>query len=310
MKKYKSSWLLILLIILFMSGCETNQQQQDEFSFEDVHSGTDGLLMSFYPNAPPIELGEDEDFQVILSLNNHGASDIKNGIIRLITEDYVTLKDQSDKKTYDISGKNKFDLTGETKPIKFSLKSNKIENQSQIQKTTIIATACYQYSTLAKVNVCIDPDYLNVDNYNQHKVCTVQSHSLGSEGAPVEVSLIEPKFSSSEGKVKPSYLIHVKNVGQGQIIKQDEIEDVCSSSPLKKDSFNTVYIKAKLGTADMDCKGNNKDNSIHLSDGEGFTKCSLPQPLDSTSPYTSFLQIQLDYGYTESISTFINIKSS
>jgi len=307
MKKELKLSIIMIMLIIFLNGCDTgNNNQQDEFSFENVHSGTDGLLMSFFPNAPPSEVTEQEDFQVILSLNNHGASDIKGGILRLITEDYVKL--QEDKKTFDLQGKNKFDLNGETKPISFSLTSNNIENQSQAQQTSIIAVACYQYSTLVKENVCVDADYLNLNNY-QNKVCTVQSHSLSSEGGPVEVSLIEPKFASKEGKIKPVYIVHIRNAGQGQVIKLEDVEKVCTSSPLKKDSFNTVYIKAKLGLKDLDCKGNDKDNSIHISDGEGIAKCSMQQTIENTPPYTSILQIELDYGYTESISTTVNIKA-
>src|SRR3989338_6691109 len=52
----------------------------------------------------------------------------------------------------------------------------------------ILATACYPYATKAGPNVCIDP--IPFDD-KQKKVCSIGSHTLSSQGAPIAVTKMD-----------------------------------------------------------------------------------------------------------------------
>ncbi len=298
--------LALVLIIFLLASCTPDNQERKTPTFNDVHSGTDGLVMSFSDKTTfSSDIAEDSEFKTVIELKNKGASDIKNGKIAIITDSY--LQPEESIKSFDLQGKSVYNLNGEDTSEVFTIKAKKLDEQSQSQEASIIAIACYDYKTEVRTDVCIDYDYLNLNLNNINKVCTVKEHKMGSEGGPVEVTDIKPAFENSGNQLKLKYIITIRNAGSGMVTKPGDAYSVCNAGS-GKTSFNLLETKAKLGINELDCKDISGDKDIHLEDGTGKAVCVLQKPIPKQAPYLTTLQIELLYGYTQTLQKNILIR--
>ncbi len=300
--------LALLIIILLLASCTAENQNKKTPTFEDVHSGREGLVMSFSDKksySTDSDIPEGSNFKEVIELKNSGAADIKNGKIAIITDSYLQPEDSQ--KSFDLQGKSIFNLKGEDTAVVFSLKAKKLDEQSQSQEASIIVIACYDYKTEVRTDVCIDYDYLNLNLNNINKVCTVKEHKMGSEGGPVEVTNIKPAFESSGNQLKLKYIITIRNAGAGMVTKPGNADSMCSAGS-DKTTFNTLEIKAKLGINELDCKDISGDNDIHLEDDIGKAVCILQNPVSEQAPYLTTLKIELLYGYVQTLQKKILIR--
>jgi len=320
--------------LLLLAGCSSgpgkNSGGKDmsaklPFAYAAVHSGTEGIKIEFLPNAPPSELlapfksGSSYPFKAALKLSNKGAFDVEDGWVVLTSEeDYMKL--DSFKTAFSLKGKSIFNpggdsgievFDGSTKPFR--------EGQSEKHKSIIVlATLCYKYRTDVKTDVCIDTDVLGMSQ--KKKVCSVKDVSLsGGQGAPVAVTKIEAKiFPEGSGEriafVKPQYVIHIKNTGDGEVLNPSaDMSSACSSelvSNRDSDAFKKIWniatVSASLSGKELVCS----PNPIRLRAKEDFVRCSLrdEDKIDANIPsYTAPLTITFNYGYTTTISKEVTV---
>ncbi len=343
--KINKNLILIIgiLILLVLVGCNMNGGGDRPITDVDVRKGTEGLVMGFTKNAPPervFERSKDESsgiFPVGVELKNKGASDIENGILVFgFEKDYVDVADASgqledsgckelngesinyEKCGFDIKGKSIFNLEGDEEFIRINAQTKKIGAQSETQPSTILATACYQYNTSFGSSVCVDTDVYGIRKGK--KACNIVDLQFSEgQGAPVTITKVETRMlPSEEDKIKPHFLIHVENKGNGEVINPEKdkedpniyiYEKACTSKPLKYTDFNTLKVNAWLSGVKLEC--NADDDLVRLKDKEDIIRCTLEEQggiPSNRDAYTAPLKVELEYGYTFTISKDIIIE--
>lgn len=324
----------------------------------DVRKGVQGLTMEFLKNAPPESVfeGSDEDdgtgiFPIAVELSNKGAHDIKptdityknegGGDVEAIIsptlvfgfeKTYVDFDSASKQKLiaegvmddkgkikFDIEGKSVFNPFGDDEFITINAKAKRIGEQSEKQPSTILATTCYPYKTIFGTSVCIDTDIYGISQ--GQKACSITDLNFGEgQGAPVTITKVETRMlPQGENKIKPLFLIHIENKGNGEVIKLSETEKACTKESLDYKDFNTVIISATLSGNQLDCRiekvGEPEPAEIRLREKKGIVRCTLEPINDKVElidtgrdAYVSPLSIELDYGYTFTISKDIIIE--
>ena len=307
---------ILFITALLITGCQS--QQSNIITYVDIYKGTDGLDMNFLPNAPPKEVYSNEDFIAGVQLENKGAFNIgeSEGYLSFVIEDdYMEIVGQEDEKIlFELEGKSSFNPKGtkDTKTIK--LKAKDVDTQSESHTSLVTVSACYKYKTTLGIEACVDADVYDLTQ--KIKACDTQDQTFSGQGAPVTITKIETRMlpHEDENKVKPSFMIYIKNKGNGEVVKGDSVEKACSSETLSHEAFNTIYANAKLSNQPLDCSpkeiqgSETKEGYIRLKDKEDFIRCTLTDGiLKNKGTYITPLTIDLDYGYTLSASKEVKI---
>jgi len=236
------------------------------------------------------------------------------------------LTNERARKNIEIKGKSIFSPNGDQELITINARTKKIGAQSETQPSTILATACYPYKTIFGASVCIDTDIYGTRRGK--KVCrTGELKFSEGQGAPVAITKIETRMLPQDKDfVKPHFLIHIENKGNGEVVNLSNTEQACTSERLDYRAFNTIRINATLSGQLLDCRINKEDPEaeppppapavIRLRDKEYILRCTLEKIGDevedlieiSRDAYTAPLRIELDYGYTFTISKDIIIE--
>lgn len=314
------------MIILFIAGC--NFSREGPITATDIYKGQDGLLMNFLENAPPAEVFEDSPFRVYVELENRGAFDILDGYLALgLEDDYMSINrgwsdlepsriEAVDEKhvIFDLNGKSLENSLGEENIITVIVDALKIkEEQSERHTSDVLMTACYEYQTKAAPTVCVDTNIYELKPVE--KSCTVKDVDLTSQGAPLAVTLVEVEMLPEENKIKPHFLIHIENKGNGEVVRKGKIEQACYSGELDYSDTNIVYVEAFLSDKQLNCEPKKENDDlksiVKLKDKKAIARCFTKDD-DAISKeegtYTTPLKITLDYGYTFTISKSVTIK--
>ncbi len=313
--------IALLFLLMFASGCGSigGGEGKIPFSYEAIHTGTDGVRINFLANAPPSELlapSKEGDlgypFRIGLNVNNKGASPVENGWLAVTAEaDYLQLDDF--KRSFSLDGKSILNPGGSTSIEIFNgMTKNFKEGQAEKYMATILATSCYKYNTEFKSDVCVDTDVLDLKR--KERICSIRTITSGSQGAPVAVFSVETKMFPEGGSdriafVKPQFVIGIRNVGDGYVVNPElDMASVCSSELVanrNSDSFRTAWnimtVSAKLSDKELTCF----PNPVKLRESDNFVRCSLKDgdKIDANIPsYMSPLTITLTYGYTSTVS--------
>lgn len=325
--------LLTAFIVISLAGCGTMSSGPGSIATIKVHTGTEGLEFSFMEQSPPGEVYVGDRFPLTLEFHNKGAYDIKKGVFVIGAEsDYITVPSEYKDKPvrFDLFGRSLYDPIGGMDRKTIILTSRYLDPQSETHTTTIAVTACYPYKTEATVQVCIDTDIYN--KRQTEKVCSGDTLSLGTmqketqkvvpngQGAPIAISKIEQKMmmhNESDELVVPRFLIYVKNMRNGLPVNIDGYDRACESTGLSMKSWNVVSAKVYLSdrsiqldcTPKLDYNSADKTGHIKLEKQEDFIRCTLPEGIPTTfGAYTSPLMIDLEYGYTFTISKNVLIR--
>ena len=334
-----------ILSLLVITGCDGGKKR-DSLTDADIRKGTDGLTMEFLQNAPPLNVFEGGSFPISLKIKNIGAFDIgdnpdtkniveQSGIVVLGFEK-ASVDIKNPEIDVNISGKSIFNQKGDEDVKSVNADAKKIGGQSETMPSTIFATACYPYKTILDASVCIDTDVIG--QRRGQKACTIKELDFGDgQGAPLAITKIETrmlpqdKTPPDKSTIKPHFIIHIKNSGNGQVIRREAktedgkppvniLERVCSSEPLsymKGKDFNTFNVKATLSGVILDCTPDDKINpgvtEARLKDKEDMIRCTYEDSKGNgidieLDAYTAPLKIELDYGYTFTISKNIIIE--
>jgi hypothetical protein len=302
---------IILVLSLFLISCGGTSTTDPRDVYDKIHSGTTGLDIGFFDNSPPKEVLENQGFKGVVVIENIGGFDVSEGILKIVVDDYLVPISNDLSKNFNLPGKSEYNLQGDQILEVYNFKGLIFENLSQTHESEIVAVICYDYKTEMREEVCIDPDFFNIDTPSNEKVCTVDPKNTGSQGGPVEVSRIEPKFVATGSEIYPSYLIYVNNVGNGEVLKPGTKDKACDSKGLGDDSWNIVHVEAELGGDKLNCspKDENGNSYVNLIYGEDFLKCTSNKILEnSNKPYVTLLNVNLTYGYTNSVSKLVKIK--
>lgn len=308
MKKY----MMILALLIFIAACAS--QTDNNYKFEDVYKGVEGLRFSFLTNAPPREVYDESPLQIIVNLENKGAANIEHGILAISLEkDYYAPQDFA-KREINLYGRNIHMRYGDQKREVYSITEAKIpETQSESHKTQIYVTACYQYQTTLKTDVCIDTDVYNLKE--RTRSCRVSDYySSSGQGAPVAITRIEETMlPEGENQIRPSYKIYVRNQGNGEVVLPDKISEACGAT-LGEDVLNKIKVKNiklsvySLEKGDFKCNPAQEGTVMTLRESEDFIICELKNGISTdVSSFMTGLEVDLEYGYTETISKEVKI---
>lgn len=293
---------LFLTLSMLLTGCGMPNRVGrgvDDFNF---HTGTQGLQLRLLPGNPPQRLYSGDPLNVLVEFTNKGAYNIEDGRLYLSGYDREYLVfDRDQFLGFQAEGKSELNPEGIISEIaEFKDPAVSMPPETDRFKQIVKATACYSYKTFASPMICIDPDPLNIDP--EDKVCQVQNVGMNSQGAPVAVKQVE--VDSARGRVQ--FKIHVQNVGGGTVIESREGYvpiDRCHAL-LQRDEIDKVEIYAYLSQDRvLDCK----PNLIRLTNGRGFAFCSYTGLDTESEAYLTALNIELSYGYRNSIATSMDI---
>ena len=325
---------LFLFLLIIISGCKGKKDVQK--AIDEVRTGTEGLKLSFLPNAPPekIHVGQEEknEFDVELELKNKGAYPQPNegvGGVGLVGKVYLSGYDpkiirfeSKDGKSGDLSamaleGRSTLNPNGGQDILSFKGIVDANNLNVERYEPTLLATACYNYFTVAGPPVCIDPNPYST--IKEKKVCEIKPITLSSQGAPIAVTKIDEEAFAT----KTTFRITIKNVGNGDVIKYQRTDKCDPSTDVKlvREDIDKVYVQnIRIANRDLRCgpfaestlAGAFKGTAgfIRLINGEGAIICDLPKEdyKESNTAYTTPLNIVLAYAYRNTVERKMQIR--
>ncbi|MBI3035752.1 hypothetical protein HYY71_05515 [Candidatus Woesearchaeota archaeon] len=336
---------LFLFLLILTAGCKltgktgTSKDSKSAKSIEDIRVGTQGIIMSFLPNAPPERIyveqnapTESSSFDVVLELRNKGAypqpdEPVKPaaefaGLGKLYLSGFDNKIIKLDKNSIDLNpialeGKSTINPNGGQDIIEFKASIDSSSLNVERYEPTLLATVCYAYHTVAGPSVCIDPNPYSV--VKEKKVCEIKPLTFPSQGAPIAITRIDEEAFTT----KTQFKITIKNVGGGDVLRRGPSEEVfakCDPSGDKKigrEDIDKVYLQeVKISNKELQCgpyaeglvKG--LQGYVRLINGEGFVICELPKEeyTNKATAYTTPIKITLAYGYRTTAERKLQIK--
>lgn len=327
-KKNKNFALLLFVLIIFIVGCRPPTSSGGS-TVSGYSEGTDGLVMNFLAGTPPSKMYMDEsglEIPITVEVRNKGShpqsddtSWSNGGVIFISGYDQSMistwkLEDEDMEPSINLNelgdvleGKSVNNPEGGYDLLEFTANLDFGSLNSEIYNPTFLVTACYDYKTVAGPNVCIDPTPFSTAQ--KKKVCSIGDISLKNQGAPIAITKVESTALSNSIQFK----IHFKNVGKGDVIAIDLLDRCSGTENLERRHMDVVRVdKVQIGNENLEC-GQLLDVEKHqdyarLIDGEGFIVCNLKNyKTEIGSEYTTPLNIELVYGYRNSISQSMEI---
>ena len=285
--------IAILCIILFLASCTTTSTGTVK---EDYRTGTEALAIAFETNQPPTKQYDTEGFNVLLSIKNKGAADVGGPMDKIYLSGFdpqiITGIPTTGKNIQHLKGKDAFrPQQGDENALAFTGTISRLRTDSY--PVRIMATACYQYETIASPIVCVDPSPF--DTTTREKPCTPTNVALSSQGAPVSVTAVEVEPRPG----KTGLRIKIKNVGGGDAFKAEALQ---KCNPYDQKGLEYSEIDHVL-LADISIGGQSitqtcrplENGYIRLTNGAGEVYCDYA-PIGNTA-YSTPLTINLKYGY-------------
>jgi hypothetical protein len=310
MESMKKSVLAVLLLILLVACAGGRKAEKPQPT--DFRTGTQGLVMRFVPNLPPPRIFDREPFNAMLELENKGTSPLGAPTDRIYLSGFdnsiITGINTYGEQIPLMEGRGPFMPQGAVDTVSFrgtvqSLSAKRIDKY----QPTILATACYNYETIASAQVCIDPNPYAPTSVQ--KVCIPSTVSTGSQGAPIAVTGVE--VDPSPGRTR--FTIRISNVGGGDVFRfGPQYMDSCSpyNPGLSFDEIDFLQV-AEVGVSDVSiretCKPLDNSQHIRLTNGQATLFCEYTS-MREQSPYLTPLNIILRYGYRQSIAKPLEIR--
>ena len=338
-QKHYLQTLIILLLLFVLSACSPGPTS-------NVFTGTQGLELSFVTGFPEREVYELDPLPVAMIIRNQGTYDLVDDQL-LVTWSYnplyIALPESSNSGLLDTMGgltpqQSTSSLGGTTRPIpqgqilygrspnfpegdetyveEYGLLANPIAGTRQAPTTTITAVACYEYETLLAREVCVDVDsFLRT---GREQACTGRDLNTGTQGAPIAFTSIEVRAhpitagAGFQGGVRPEFLVHVRNVGQGAVIAppQESLTSACSLQDLSPEESGAVRVEGSIFNLPLSCN----PGVVRLREGQGVTRCSIPEEhLDNPAlaiqqNVIAVMELRASYVYRDSLSADVTIK--
>jgi len=298
--------ITLIVVFLLVAGQACPRGGREDVVESRYRVGSEGLVLDFMRNMPPTKIYDLDELRIGVEISNRGAYPDSAGgkdlvgklYLRGFDPNYIVF-DEGDWQEIDrrLFGKDQYNPEGGYELISFTSSTIELPGCIESYRPTLLATACYEYQTIANPVVCIDPNPYSTEV--RERVCTIHDVSLGSQGAPVAVTRVEEAVM----KDKIQFKIYVQNVGGGLVVDIDQLNS-CPGN-LDYTNLNKVDFSGEIsGEALFDCRPD--DYEIDLYDNSGFIICYASKPA-SGDAYETPLKIQLDYGYMSSISRQVEI---
>jgi len=300
----KSVCIAFLAILIACTATQTTEEPRPV----DFRTGTEGLRMNFVPNLPPFEMLDQQTYQAMIQVENKGTWPLgPDDTVYISGFDPGIIQADQGKNIPPLEGRGPFLPQGGINTVTFNLNIPDIgAKRVDRYDPTILATACYDYTTIASAQVCLDPNPYAPTSIQ--KVCQPTSVATGSQGAPIAITNVDVQASPGITRFR----IDIANVGGGDVFKE-ELKSKCS--PYKEgfrfDEIDYVTL-SDIGVSDSDimssCKPlDTRTGNIRLTDGRATLYCETSF-FASNNAYLTPLTIQLSYGYRQSIAHRVSIR--
>ncbi len=309
MKKESAVFCILVMTLLILSACEGLQFGSSAEFNPEVHTGSEGLRVEILKNTPPTEIYEDEQFKVVVRLINKGAYAINDGVVSLTYEkEFVDLLNDR-KKTFDLKGKDVYNMWDDEELAVFDLRSKLLDKMSEIHTSLLLLTNCYDYETIASFQACIDTNIYKTRPVGE-EVCSVKDLTSSGQGGPLVITRVEQDISGGE-YIIPHFKIYIRNKGNGEVIRYGKKEEACSSVGIVGDDYNVIDLvnvelsNYKLSDGDIKCS----PELIKLKDREVMIRCYLDRNVikNNDPSFVTSLKIHLRYSYTETEAMLMDI---
>ncbi len=307
LKKMRKKGVLAAVVVLaaiLVYGCggrtpENAQQVSAVTSF--VRSGTFGLDMKYTQNFPPPQIFDTSDLVVLVELRNLGSFDLSGNkcFVQLGGFDPAIIRGVNARQLCgEMPGKSVFNTNGGFGTIEFKSSNMLLPRDVDRYKPNLVATACYEYQTIASPQVCVDPKFFELTS--QQKACNVRDVGLGGgQGAPVAVTFVNVDMAGS----KAIFEIDISNVGGGRVVSPRASLARCPIG-LKYDDFDEVRYKVEVSGGRM-IQCTPKDFIARLTNNRGKIFCTFD--VGNTQAYETPLRIELNYNYMQSLQKTVGI---
>jgi len=292
----------MLLLTLFITSCK----KEGAVVTYDYRKGTEGIEMRFLQSTQRDQIYVGDEFNAMITVENKGAP-------LEPTEVFIVLSGPSPYTNIPVGeytsilleGKSALFPQGGFGTVSFGPTYNiQVPSpEADYYKTNLMATACYDYRTLASENVCIDPNPYRSVQLMQSCTPQEQISVSGGQGGPVAVTGIEEHLSTE----RVNFIITIKNMGTGAVFDPYGLND-CINGDIYYTDLNKVYYRVDLG-GDFygDCYPANSVVPLG-DDGSGMISCTFDLGYAQTNnAYMDQLSVELEYGYTTSIQKPIEI---
>ncbi|MBI2136618.1 hypothetical protein HYU06_06110 [Candidatus Woesearchaeota archaeon] len=307
--------LVLIVFLLILTGCREgtglfsgkNPKQDTAVARERIYTGTEGLVIRFMPNLPPAEIYDTASIQIIAEVRNKGTDKIETAKFYLSGYDTGIIQNIDNfKELNNLEPKSEFLPDGGYDTVSFGSFGNiRVPKGADEYNPRFVLSSCYDYKTLATPIVCIDPNKQN-PAIKEKGACQMQSVSVGGTGAPVAVDRVSLDSTIDRAFVR----IEISNVGKGQVLSNNAIGQKCPYKLGFEDLDEITYSITLSGIPPTKCSpdlGKQGKPAIKLGDGRAIITCEFPVARENRFAYSTPLQIELNYGYTESIYTDVRI---
>lgn len=298
---------LILTLLTLLLGCSGVNNSSSSPTTENYRRGTQGIDMSFVNNAPPNRVYEGNNLQVMVDVENKGAypqeGETFEGYLIFSgpTDAAVDVGSKQKSITSDLPGRRYSFPDGGRTTVTFEDPQVHVPGDAEKYEAPILISSCYKYQTLATPTICIDPNpYSTVKTV---KACTVRENVAldGGQGGPVVVSRIEQFITEDTA----TFRITFRNAGSGTVF-HNRAMPACIDSDLEYNDVDRIAVHVSspsLGNAQCDPD----PNHVVLNNGRGYITCKFDIGHIGGAAYTEQLRIVMDYGYSDYISTSVDI---
>jgi len=305
--------LIMAFLIVFVVGC-TGSNGDDAKIEKELLKGTKGVVLDVFSNQVPDEIYEGELLNYVVKVENKGPYSASGVVLVSVEKGFMEFGKGTNKnfitKSISLEGKTVFNTFDDFQIIDdIMINVEELDPLSAYHDSVILTSFCYDYKGIAIADVCIDTDPHDIRP--KEKACKAQSSiSLSKgQGGPVVIESVEPKMLIDGSSVRPQFMINVANVGKGTVISSGSTGKVCNSGGLSTDIYNAIKIDSvSLGTdSGFTCI----PNELVLRKERDSITCTAKSPISNDrGAFQSPLEIQISYGYFESISKDIKIKNT
>ncbi len=296
---------LLVLVLLVSCGSQSNTKTLTTRNI-DFHQGTEGIIINFLLNSPPSRVFQNQNVVIHVQAENRGAYDSEYARLFISGFERNALQGQwqdGSDTSVDLTLNGPFRGRSQVNPngaldFKVFIATASVPISTADKYTAnVLVTSCYKYKTQANPVVCIDPDPFSV--VRKDKVCEIHDVALTSQGAPIAVTKVEEEV----GNNKVFFRIFIRNMGNGKVMRPEIVTDPKCPFGLDIQDINKVHVNTiAIPSLSLDKCEPDLSKDIMLINDQGFIFCSFTLPLDrQQTSYTTPLNIELSYGYTNSI---------
>ena len=306
---------VLVMLLLVLSGCaggfpgRAPTKEQQSF-IPEFRIGTQGLVMRFATSLPPPRIFSGEDLPIVLELENKGTTTIGGPGDRIYLTGFdpgiIAGISPAGEQIPLLEGRTQFVNQGGFDTLSFKAQTRFLKDRYPVR---MLATACYEYETVASANVCIDPNPYSPAI--RQKVCSPTNVPLGGgQGAPIAVNLVET--DASPGKTR--FKVHIQNVGGGEVFRAGGISlNHCAPTGpgLGFDEIDYAEL-ADVIVSERSIRSSCRPldaGHVRFTNGQALVYCEYERP-SGEAAYMTPLTIVIRYGYRQSLFRNVEILPS